>query len=367
VKIKRLALLDGETVIAEAKPDAGFGAGNPAVEAIFNCAAWKPNRSYVFVAEIEAAAGTDCGGKFSIEPWLIEPAATAAPVADFFKIQRDLREQLAATLSKNRDQPLAPALADETVRRDLARHELLRRCGPDVIDQVATRPGGADFIKAFTGDVAWMESFLANDDAKWPQAIENLRLLHHHSRELAHPLYRTLATAMALAAGNMNRYRLLDRFQDIVRTHREGLLHVSFDRLDTREMRWAIPLDGTARDYRFMVDVQQQRLADYIGSCWGIPYIDPNVYGYSVQGWGYIDPWTHHYGTGTGDRPFPIHRIVGGVCGTLSGFGSFVSKAHGVMATTVGQPAHCAYVLRIGQEWPTGNDVSGPETNSASV
>ncbi|HEX7261996.1 MAG TPA: discoidin domain-containing protein, partial [Luteolibacter sp.] len=41
--------------------------------------------------------------------------------------------------------------------------------------------------------------------------------------------------------------------------------------------------------------------------------------------------------------------------------------AHGVMATTVGQPAHCAHVLRIGQEWPTGNDVSGPETNSASV
>ncbi|MEO5712909.1 MAG: discoidin domain-containing protein [Luteolibacter sp.] len=367
VKVKRLALLDGETVIAEARPDAGFGANNPAVGAVFNCAAWKPDRSYVFLAEIEAAAGTDCAGKFSIEPWLIEPAATAAPATDYFKIQRDLREQLAAAFSKNRDQPLKLALADEAVRRDLARYELLRCCGPEVIDQVAARPGGGDFLKAFTGDAAWMESFLANDDAKWPLAIENLRLLHHNSSELDQPLYRTLATAMALAAGDMNSYRLLDRYQDIIRTHREGLLHVSFDRLDTREMRWAVPLYGTARDYRFMVDVQQQRLADYVGACWGIPYIDPNVYGYSVQGWGYIDPWTHYYGTGTGDRPFPIHRTVGGVCGTLSGFGATVSKAHGVMSTTVGQPMHCAYVVRVGQEWPTGNDVFGPETNGASV
>lgn len=212
-----------------------------------------------------------------------------------------------------------------------------------------------------------MESFLANDDAKWSLAIDNLRFLHQNSRELSQPLYRTLATAMALSAGEMNRYRILDRYQDIIRTHRDGLLHASFDKLDTREMRWAIPLTGSARDFQFMIDVQQQRLTDYVGACWGIPYIDPNVYGYSVQGWGCIDPRTHFYGTGIGDRPFPIHRIVGGVCGTLLGFCALVSKSHGVMSTTVGQPSHCAYVVRIGEEWPTGNNVSGPETNDASV
>jgi hypothetical protein len=73
------------------------------------------------------------------------------------------------------------------------------------------------------------------------------------------------------------------------------------------------------------------------------------------------------WGTGTGDRPFRTQRIMGGVCGTLSGYGAAAAKAHGVMATTVGQPGHCAYVVRIGREWPTGNDVSGPETNGASV
>ncbi len=368
VKVKRLALVDGDTVIAEAKPDAEFGVNKPAVTATFDCAAWKPERAYVFVAEIEAAAGqTDCAGRFGIEPLFIEPADNATASVDHFKLQRDLRDKLTGVFAKFRDSSLEPALKDETIRRDLARHEFLRRCGAETIDRVAASPGGAKFLEAFTGDVEWMESFLANDDAKWPLAIENLRFLHHNGRDLEQPFYRTLATALSLAAGEMNRYRLLDRCHDVIRTHREGLLHASFDRLDSREMRWAVPLAGTARDYRFLVDTMQQRLGDYLGACWGIAYIDPNVYGYSVQGWGFIDPWTHHHGTGTGDRPFPIHRTVGGVCGTLSGFGAAVTKAHGVMSTTVGQPAHCAYVVRVGQEWPTGNDVSGPETNGASV
>jgi hypothetical protein len=368
VKVKRLALLDGEKVIAEAKPDAEFGANKPAVSATFDCNAWKPERAYTFVAEIEAAAGqTDCGGRFGIEPLFIEPVDGAIAKVDHFKVERDLRDKLTGVFAKFRESSLEPALKDEAVRRDLARHELLRRCGAETIDRVAASPGGTKFLEAFTGDLEWMESFLANDNAKWSQAIENLRFLHHNGRDLDQPLYRTLATALALAAGDLNRYRLLDRYHDVIRTHREGLLHASFDRLDTREMRWAVPLEGTTRDYRFLVDTMQQRLGDYLGACWGIAYIDPNVYGYSVQGWGFIDPWTHYYGTGTGDRPFPIHRVVGGVCGTLSGFGSAVTKAHGVMATTVGQPAHCAYVVRVGQEWPTGNDVSGPETNAASV
>ncbi|MCW1923898.1 discoidin domain-containing protein [Luteolibacter arcticus] len=365
VKVKRLALLEGDTVLAEAKPDADLGPGKARVEAILDFASWNPDRRYILIAEIEAAAGqTNSSGRFSVEPWLTEPAA--AVTTDHFKVRRELRDKLTAAFEPHRNE-LDRALASDTIRLDLARHELIRRCGPETVDQIAARSGGAEFLQAFTGDVAWLESFLANDDAKWPQALENLRFLHRNCGDLAPLLHRTLATAMALEADGMNRYRLLDRYRDILRTHREGLLHVSFESLDTREMRWAIPLAGTARDYRFMVDTMQARLRDYLGACWRIAYIDPNVYGYSVQGWGFIDPWTHREGTGTGDRPFPIHRTVGGVCGTLSGFGAGVAKAHGVMSTTVGQPAHCAYVVRVGEEWPTGNDVSGPETNVASV
>ena len=81
----------------------------------------------------------------------------------------------------------------------------------------------------------------------------------------------------------------------------------------------------------------------------------------------YISPWTHVYGTGAGDRPFAACRQVGGVCGTLSGYGSAAARAHGVMATTVGQPSHCAYVVRVGDEWPIGNAVAGPDATGFSA
>jgi len=369
LRVKRIALLDGGTVLAEARPDADLGpAPSLTVETLLDCGKWKPDRHYTFLAELEAAAGhTDSTGKFSIEPWFIEPAAApVTPAPDYAKVQRDLLEKLNTALAPNRDS-LDKVLVADATRKDIARHELLRRCGADVINQVALRPGGSAFLQAFTNDVAWMESFLANDDAKWPLAIENLRFLHCYAREIDQPLYRTLGTAIALAAADMNRYRMLDRFRDIIRTHREGLMHASFDNLDSREMRWAVLLAGTAVDYQFHVDVMQMRMAEWPGACWGIPYIDPNVYGYSVQGWGYVEPWCHYYGTGTGDRPFRVQVQVGGVCGTLSGFGANTARAHGVLATTVGQPGHCAYVVREGEGWATGNDVFGPEANAASV
>jgi len=372
VRIKRLAMLDGESVLAEAAPDAEFGpASNARVVAFMDCAGWQSGKSYRLLAEIDARDGqTDNAGTFTIEPWIVAPTADKpAPAPFYFKTLLSLRDKLSAALSPHRD-ALAKPLAADATRLDLAHYELLRRCGPEAIEQLAVRPGGSEFLKSLTSDLAWMESFLANDNAPWPQAIGNLGFLcANATTEAANPLNRRIATAIAiaLAAGDMNRYRLLDRYLAIIRTHRTGLMHASFDSLDVREMRWAVLLSGTAVDYESMVDATQVRLGDYLGTCWGIAYIDPNVYGYSVQGWGYADPWTHHYGTGTGDRPFRAQRLVGGVCGTLSGFGAATARAHGVMSTTVGQPGHCAYVVRIGQEWPTGYDVSGPETNGASV
>lgn len=369
VKIKRLALMAGDVALAEVRPDLDLGPGAIAKrEFLLDCQQWKKDVAYEMVVELEAAAGqTDSAGTFAIEPWFEEKAIeTPSAGPDFFRIRSELQVKLTKAFAGHAA-PYELLNKQESLRKDLYRYELLRCCGTDAIDAVASMPGGQEFLQRFTNDLEWMRMFLVNDEAKWPESLENLRFLHVNGGHTDHAVYRKLSTAMACAAGSMNRYRLLDRYRDIMSVHQEGLLHASFDALDVREMRWAVPLAGTAKDYQFMVDVMQMRTSDYIGACWGIPYIDPNVYGYSVQGWGYADPWTHLYGTGTGDRPFIVQRQVGGVCGTLSGFGATVSKAHGVMSTTVGQPGHCAYVVRVGLEWPTGNDVFGPETNGASV
>ena len=136
---------------------------------------------------------------------------------------------------------------------------------------------------------------------------------------LGRPLNQRLATALALQWGNGSRYRLVDRFRHIQQALRDGLMHVSFESLDVRELRWAVPTYGTAKDFQFLLDDRQTRLRDYFGAHGGVRYVSFNVYGVTVQDqWNYIGPWAHVYGTGTGNRPFPAHRQVGGVCGTVS-------------------------------------------------
>ena len=158
----------------------------------------------------------------------------------------------------------------------------------------------------------------------------------------------------------------MDRFRHIQQTLKDGLMHISFEGLNVREMRWAVPTYGTATDFQFLLDDRQTRLRDYLSAHGAVRYVGHNVYGVTVQDqWNYIAPWAHAYGTGTGNRPFPAHRQVGGVCGTLSTYAPAVAQVHGIPGKAVPQPGHCAYIIRVGQEWPVGNSVTWPTRASA--
>jgi hypothetical protein len=362
VKVKRIALLDGAKVLAEARPEADLGPAQKSLEVNLDFKDWHADHKVVLRAEIEAREGqTDNSGNFGIEPELLGP--TGAGRVEQLDISA-LYDKLGATLTAEAAQGAAgieKVLMDSTLQASLARYELIRTCSVSKVADIAGRPGGVAFLRQLFADRAWMESLLASDPADLPQSLENLFLLSQYTTDLGESLPQRVATALAMVWGKGNQYRLVDRYRDVLRAWHEGLLHASFEKLTVREMRWAVPTYGSAKDYQFLLDERQTTIGGYLGACWAIAYIDPNVYGDSVQGWAYIAPWTHYYGTGTGNRPFPAHRLVGGVCGTLSGYGSAVTQVHGVPSTTVGQPGHCAYVVRVGNDWPIGNCVSGPE------
>lgn len=374
VKVARIALIQNGKVLAEATTATKLGPGQK-VEADLDLKDWRADGSQVLRLDLEAEAGkTNHTGNISIEPVFV-PAAAARPpdapaaeqlrqlLADADRIgtwQARLADELDAASRKEGD-GLALALSAPPLRATVAKHELIRACTPEDLAEVARRQGGVAFLADLLNSGDWLESFLVSGPADRAQALENLRFLHRHATEMTSPVYQRLATAMALNVGtNHSRYRLADRFAHIKRAHKEGLLHAGFDRLDVREMRRAVYLPGTARDYQFLLDDRQTTVGDYFGACWAVPYRDPNDYGYSVQGWGYCDPWRWFYGAGLGSRPLAAQRQCGGVCGTLSEYGVAAATAHGVMATTVGQPGHCAYVVRAGEVWGIGNDVSGP-------
>lgn len=384
LKIKRVALMDGAAVVSEATPDADLGPANKSVEVSLELPTWRADRNLVLRVEAEAAEGkSDSAGAFAVEPQLPANVAAVATekavlasgatesatdrllaAGEIETLQRVLSDVLAAEANRDASGPTRIVSATP-LRAALAQHELIRACGPTTMAGVAARPGGVALLRSLFSDADWMEAFLGSDPAAWGQALENLRLLSVEGEGFDQPFARRVGTALALQWGAGSRYRLVDRFRDVLQANRDGLLHISFENLSVREMRWAIPTFGTSKDYHFLLNDRQTTLGEYLGACHVIPYVDPNVYGDSVQGWMFVSPWTHHYGTGTGNRPFEAHRVVGGVCGTLSGYGSAVAQVHGVMSVTVGQPGHCAYVVRVGESWPVGNSVTWPTYLSA--
>jgi hypothetical protein len=380
VKVSRISFMDGASVLTSATPATNLVPGRN-VEARLDLRNWHSDRKYVLRLEVEVEAGkTNCTGNFSVEPVFVPTVIAKVPSRSAEKLRPVLgtvdsvwawQSTLGADLQSEWCQGRADAtqrLAKSPLRETVARYEFVRACGAQAIAKTAEQPGGLDLMNGLLNDPEWLESFLDSGPADRAAALENLRFLYVNATELDVPLYRRLATAMALSvATNHSRYRLEDRFEHIKRAHKEGLLHPEFDRHTAREMRWGIYLPGTARDYQYLLDDRQTPLGDYYGACWAVAYRDPNDYGYSVQGWGYCDPWRWFYGAGLGSRPLVAQRQCGGVCGTLSEYGASAAMAHGLMSCTVGQPGHCAYVIRSGDVWGIGFDVCGPWSTGFSV
>ena len=109
----------------------------------------------------------------------------------------------------------------------------------------------------------------------------------------------------------------------------------------------AASVDNMAAQQRHLDKFVNLPFREYGGACWMIQYRTENCFGDSVQGPLYYKPWAV-----AGEWPKRRYsQIVGGVCGELSKFGSATANAHGLPATTAGQPAHCAYTRRL----PDGN------------
>ena len=272
-----------------------------------------------------------------------------------FQLERALRTELRAQFGGGGEQ-VERALVKPDVLQALAQDEILAACGPDRVAEIAERTQGREFLAAFLRDPTWMESFLVSDPPaeSSAQALENLRLLYQYGDRLEQPLYRRLATAFALSGGKTLPYRLVDRFRATRQAHQDLLLHAGFDTMDVREMRWATYLGGNAADYQYLLDDRQTTIGGYFGSCWACWYRGDNDFGDSIQGPWYHTPWRWMW------PGWETPRRVGGVCGTLSTFGSMSARAHGVPSTPVGQPGHCAYIIRSGESWPVAYSVTWP-------
>ncbi len=210
-------------------------------------------------------------------------------------------------------------------------------------EKILAREGGASFLKAFFDNQVWMEDFFASGDPSttWDNALLALDAIYYHSFKETMPTDADLrwATAAALNAQE-DPSDVFYALQVLLQTRKELLLIKGMDDLRVDQMRFVFATSqGDAASMAWIVKQHHVSPSDYAGVCWFAAYRVHNFFGDSIHGPIYYRPWDHVY------VRHETARKIGGVCGSLSHYGCMAARAHGLPATTGGQPAHCAYNL----------------------
>ena len=277
----------------------------------------------------------------------------------------------------------------------IARYAVLRLIGESGWQKLAARPGSKQFVSAFMNDRVWMEdfawsgSFPANstsnncpagngpgDGAAAILALESLiyqddgRWCKFKDGKYADNEGRRFMTALAIVYSDKCEEWLADVLDAYRTTAKSGRLHKSAYTQPVWLWRFAVHQGHFSGGCDNMA-AQQRHLDKYLnmphreyscvpymrgdhGEVIGLEYRLKNCFGDSVHGPMYYKPWEV-----AGEWPKRKYsQIVGGVCGELSKFGSAVANSHGLPASTVGQPGHCAYTVRpLDGKWVFGNCV----------
>ena len=262
---------------------------------------------------------------------------------------------------------MSTVMDDPKYISNLTRYEIVRSAGNEILNQLASKPDGGKFLEVFLNDRKWMNKVLASGPI--PSTARTLYYLYyiwHLDKDCLKPIYQNLATATALEQaeldykGEPNTYNMMLCFKKYKDAHKNLLLHSSFDKLQTWEMRFVVltSFRGWSNDYAmahdFILNDRHYQTFKYPGACWSCAYRGYNSMGDSVQGWRYYVPWTYKYS-------WPeAARKVGGVCGSLSTYGASSAQVHGIPAMTAGQPGHCAHIIRHGKNWQVAYGVTWP-------
>ncbi len=172
-------------------------------------------------------------------------------------------------------------------------------------------------------------------------------------REIGVPLARN-------RSDRKDTYRLArERYLFFAESIDQQLLNSNFARLPDWQLHFVCGWKGespfgTATTMRWLRDNVSAPADAYKGMCGQVPYRASNVYGDSIHGPYYYEPFDVLYPGNFAKET----RDVGAVCGGLSHFGASSANANGVPAITMGEPGHCAYAVYEGGRWHPCNSIS---------
>ena len=293
-------------------------------------------------------------------------AGSRLPKGNFAARQQALETRLLAA-DHREGVPIRRTLAQNassgTYVRALMEDEFIRAVGADNLDKIRANEQGKQFLRRFMGDTSWMGMFLASgplgkDPARCLRILLDIWQFDPACTKNRHE--KTIAMAVALEYGRHDWpvERARNRYAFYRDSRREQRLHPVYDNLKTWEKRWlaghGISMHGGEASQRWLRDNVKLPIQRYTGACWQVPYRSYNCFGDTVQSWTYYFPFQGSFPSFS-----QMTRFVGGVCGRLSGYGAAAAVANGIPATTMGEPGHCAYAVRLGRgKWTPAYSLS---------
>ncbi|MBR5890151.1 MAG: hypothetical protein IKY92_08940 [Akkermansia sp.] len=291
----------------------------------------------------------------------------AADWADPEKIYFTLADRMLSKMGKLDEATIMRKLQEPECRLDLERITLIRKAGSQSLRTVATRPKGKELLAALSRDLNWMTNLLHSGPTKqMEQVLCYLETLYGMigEQEMSNPVTRRIATTTALefAREGWGEQEMVNRFKYYNGSWKEGKLNIAFDDLQYWETRFVTgckqPADGAGswgspRNLTWHRDNVRLPMEQYLGAECQLAYRLRNVAGDSVFSSEYLAPIWKYVNFTTGWA----YREIGGVCGALSHYATFSALAAGLPASTMGEPGHCAYAMRIGNEWHRGNSI----------
>lgn len=242
----------------------------------------------------------------------------------------------------------------------LARHEFLSECDAAALAEFLKKPEGPAVLAAVLADRDWLEQLL-HTGGLWGQGADVLDVLAQLRQAdpgvFSDPFNRKLATAVAVAFGaSSSRNPLKERgstpvgrYSFFKKAHQERRLHKMFDDFEPWEMYYPVATPTDDASLSWILDHVNIPLERYTEACWMAEYRGNTIFGGNIQTPYFYQPWDGSLCSAEKTS------IYGGVCGSLSYYGTQSAGAHGIPAMPMGQPGHCAYGVRFARgDWRGG-------------
>lgn len=281
-------------------------------------------------------------------------------------LYRALAERVDAKLGAADEKTVLAFLSAPENRLDLARLTLLRKAGGDAVQKVAANHLGAEMMAKLGNDLNWMAGLLyAGPTENLGTALEYLAAIYAADDfRLKEPVTRRIATTTALefAREGWDKEDMLARFKFYNDAWHADKLNAIFDELAYWETRLVTGCSepgqkvgqwGDPRNLAWLCDNVRLPVERYLGCESHLCYRLRNVAGDSVFSSEYLAPILDY----TQNITAWAYREIGGVCGALSHYAAYSALAAGIPAMTLGEPGHCSYTIRVGNEWKLGNSI----------